>query len=108
MSADANSPPERAGAPGGGAEWDRLELSARRLLQEHADFRRRARRAEARVGELEGALREVAHGTIDPVDLQKRLQNAERENTELRRRLSEARERVRRIIARLRFLDESR
>jgi hypothetical protein len=101
----SDGPESRVRVP---AEWDRLELSVRRLLDDHERVRERERAAERRIQELETLLREVTGGGLDPVALNARVAALEAENRELVRRLEEARERVSRIIARLRFLEEER
>lgn len=88
------------------AEWDRLELVVRRLLDDYDRWRRRAVAAEARVRELDAALREVTEGKLDPLALAARIEALERENGALRERLGEARERIDRILSRLRFVEE--
>jgi hypothetical protein len=60
------------------------------------------------VRELEAALRDVTSGQIDPVALNNRVHALEQENRFLARRLDRARESVKRISARLQFLDEDR
>lgn len=89
-------------------EWDRLELSVRRLLDDSERWRARARAADRRIQELETALREVTGGGLDPLELNARVQRLEAENRDLHRRLEQARERVSRIMDRLRFLEEER
>lgn len=89
-------------------EWTRLELTARHLLDGYDALRRRARTAEARVQELERTVREVSAGELDPVTLAARLRAAEDENRALRHRLEQARDRVRRILARIEFLEDER
>lgn len=89
-------------------EWDRLELSVRRLLDDYDRWRERARSAERRIGELEAALRDVAGGHLDPIALSARIEELEAENRELLDRLGRARERVVRLVDRLRFLEEER
>lgn len=89
-------------------EWADLELAVRRLLDEHDALRLRATRAEARCAEVENTLRDYSSGAIDPVDLQKRAETLERENRDLTIRLTQARERVGRVMDRLRFAEESR
>lgn len=89
-------------------EWDRLELAARRLLTEHGTLRTRLAEAERRVAELERAVREVSAGSLDPVDLEKRLERAESENRELRGRFEQAHEKLQLLLARLDFLHEER
>ena len=89
-------------------EWADLELAVRRLLDEHDALRVELARAEARSAELEAALQNYATGVVDPVDVQKRADVLERENRDLRGRLDQARERVARVMDRLRFAEESR
>jgi len=89
-------------------EWDRLELSVRRLLDDYDRWRRRARAAEQRVETLEATLRDVAAGAIDPAEMSRRIEALQAENRDLRERLDQARERVRRLVERLRFLEEDR
>lgn len=89
-------------------EWADLELAVRRLLDEHDALRVQLARTEARCAELEGALQSYATGVVDPVDVQKRADLLERENRDLRTRLDQARERVARVMDRLRFAEESR
>lgn len=103
------------GARGGGSakaspppEWQRLEQAARRLLDEHAAWRRRARDAEKRLQRLEATMRELSVGELDPVAASERAEALERENAELRRRLEQAGERIRRILDRLDFVREGR
>lgn len=89
-------------------DWTRLQSAVRRLLQEWESWRARTEVAEARVAELEAALRDVSSGALDPVALSARVQALEQENRFLARRLDRARESVKRINARLQFLDEDR
>lgn len=103
VSSDADKKPD-----GAGAELDRLTANVRRLLADWEDWRRRVAAAEARVLELEAALRDVTSGGVDPVSLANRVASLEQENRFLARRLDRARESVRRISARLQFLDEAR
>jgi predicted RNase H-like nuclease (RuvC/YqgF family) len=90
------------------AELERLSALVRRLLGEWEQFRARTETAEARVRELESALRDVASGGVDPVAMNQRLNALEQENRFLARRLDRARERVKRISAQLQFLEEDR
>lgn len=89
-------------------DWARLQNAVRRLIQEWESWRTRTQVAEARVAELEAALRDVSSGALDPVALSARVQALEQENRFLARRLDRARESVKRINARLQFLDEDR
>lgn len=86
-------------------EWDRLELTVRRLLDDYDRCTERARTAERRLEELESTLKQVSSGGLDPVSLQARVDTLEAENRDLRGRLDQARERVARLLARLRFLE---
>ena len=96
------------GSAAASTELERLSGSVRRLLSEWDRWHKRAASAEARVRELESALREVTSGKVDPVALGERVQALEQENRFLARRLDRARESVKRISARLQFLDEDR
>jgi hypothetical protein len=89
-------------------ELDRLELAVRRLREAHQAARSRAEQAEARVAELGGALRNVATGGLDPLELTRRVELLEDENRTLRERLTGAREAVQRITMRLQFAEEER
>src|SRR5687768_4627436 len=89
-------------------EWSELELAVRRMLDEYAAMKVRLEQTEARCNELEGALQNFSSGSVDPVDVQKRVELLTRENQELRRRLGQAHERVTRVMDRLRFAEESR
>jgi len=88
-------------------EWDELELSVRRLLDEFDGWRRRAARAEARVQELEAALSDVSSGAMDPLELRRRVQALEAENAALTDRLRRAHGNVSRILDRLEFAGEA-
>lgn len=89
-------------------EWDRLELSVRRLLDDYDRVRRRARAAEQRAESLEATLRQVTDGVLDPAQMSRRIQILEAENRDLQERLAQARERVGRLVDRLRFLEGER
>jgi len=93
-----------------GAEWQRLEDSLQRLLSEYDELHRRSTSAEERVKQLEAALRNnsTSGGELDPVALANRVHLLEQENRFLARRLDRARESVKRISARLQFLEEDR
>jgi predicted nuclease with TOPRIM domain len=80
----------------------------RKLLAEWEASRKRVTTAEARVKELESALRDVTSGGVDAMALNERVHALEQENRFLARRLDRARESVKRISARLQFLDEDR
>ena len=88
------------------AEYRRLEAAVRRLVDEAAGYRARARVAEQRAGELERTLKDLSSGALDPMQLRRRLAELEEENQELRRRMLAAQDRIRRLIARFDFLHE--
>ncbi len=89
-------------------EWERLELSIRRLLDDYESWRRRARDAEARVRQLESTLERVSSGSLDPVALRERATELEAENARLRDRMEAAAEHLRRIFGRIQFIEEER
>lgn len=94
-----------SGVPAG---WRDLEQSIERLLTEHDGVRTRLDEAEARIRELEEALQGVSSGELDPSEMASELRDLRRENEELAARMADAREAVRRILGRLRFVEEDR
>ncbi len=94
--------------PGFPVEWDSLEDSTRRLLQEYRSARGRLQAAERRMRELEAAVEQLKGGGPDPLALSSRVRELEAENRDLRARLDDAAERVRRLLARTHFLEEER
>jgi hypothetical protein len=88
--------------------WNHLELTVRRLMDDHEALRRRVLAAEQRVRELESALAEVSTGKLDPLAVSARAQSLERENRLLARRMNSARETVERILNRIQFVEEDR
>lgn len=93
-----------------GADWKRLEASLQRLLGEFDELARKGALAEERVRQLEASMRNSSTetGELDPVALSNRVHLLEQENRFLARRLDRARESVKRISARLQFLEEDR
>lgn len=87
-------------------EYLRLEARVRRLAEDAAGFRARARMAEERASELERTLRDLSSGALDPMKLRQGVKDLEEENQELRRRMVGAQDRIRRLIARFDFLRE--
>jgi hypothetical protein len=87
-------------------EYARLEGAVRRIGEELAGYRARARLAEGRAAEIERALKAVSDGALDPISLRERVRALEEENKQLRRRMVEAQQRVQRLIARFDFLRE--
>lgn len=91
------------------SEWQRLQTSLEQLLQAYDELLQRATSADERVRQLEAALRNAStSGELDPVALANRVNLLEQENRFLARRLDRARESVRRISARLQFLEDDR
>jgi thioesterase domain-containing protein len=93
-----------------GVDWRRLEDSLQRLLSEFDALQQKSVQSEERVRQLEAALRNnsTEAGELDPVALANRVHLLEQENRFLARRLDRARESVKRISARLQFLEEDR
>ncbi|HSJ09734.1 MAG TPA: hypothetical protein VK928_07455 [Longimicrobiales bacterium] len=89
-------------------EMDRLELTIRRLLDSHEQWRRRAEVAEARVAELQARLQQVTKGDLDPVALADQVRELEQRNRDLRGRMDSAHAAVERMRARLQFAEEER
>jgi hypothetical protein len=87
-------------------EWDWLEMSVRRLLEEHEAWQRRAEAAERRLRQVEATMHQVSSGQMDPVSLERRCRELEEINRKLEQRLATARETVTRIMARLKFAEE--
>jgi len=87
-------------------EYERLEAATRRLLEEVAGYRARAQVAEHKASELERTLRDVNSGALDPIKLRDGMRTLTEENKELRRRMVQAQDRIRRLIARFDFLRE--
>jgi hypothetical protein len=90
------------------AEFDRLELTIRRLLEAHDAWRDRAHAAEARVAELQAMLDGMKEGRFDPVALAEEVRSLRAGNGALRERLQRADETVQRMLARLQFVEEGR
>lgn len=91
-------------------ELQRLEGALQQLLRAFDELSARAQNAEERVQHLEAALRNNTSGSgqLDPVALANRVHLLEQENRFLARRLDRARESVKRISARLQFLEDDR
>lgn len=95
--------PERTG------DLTRLEAAVLQLLRAFDSLSAQARDSQERVKQLEAALRNAStSGELDPVALANRVHLLEQENRFLARRLDKARESVKRISARLQFLEDDR
>ena len=88
----------------------RLESSLQQLLLAFDELRARVTRSEQKAQQLEATMRNAASssGELDPVALANRVHLLEQENRFLARRLDRARESVKRISARLQFLEDDR
>jgi hypothetical protein len=87
----------------------RLESSLQQLLLAFDELRVRVSRSEQKAQQLETTMRNAsASGELDPVALANRVHLLEQENRFLARRLDRARESVKRISARLQFLEDDR
>lgn len=103
----SNDVADRAGSPATVPdEYVRLERTVRGLLDEVAGFRARAQVAERRVAELERTVRDMSSGALDPLAMKEGLRRLEEENRDLRRRMVQAQDRIRRLVARFDFLRE--
>ncbi|MGQ0814633.1 MAG: hypothetical protein ACT4O1_09225 [Gemmatimonadota bacterium] len=90
-------------------ELQRLEGALKQLLHAFDELKSRAARAELKAQQLEAAMRNASSsGELDPVVLANRVHLLEQENRFLARRLDRARESVKRISARLQFLEDDR
>jgi hypothetical protein len=90
-------------------EWQRLENALHQLLASYDELQKRATDSQQRVQQLEAAMRNASTaGELDPVALANRVSLLEQENRFLARRLDRARESVKRISARLQFLEDDR
>jgi predicted RNase H-like nuclease (RuvC/YqgF family) len=104
VSSDA---PETNGTPEG--EWQRLEGALHELLRVFDELAASANQSQEHVKQLESAMRNASgSGELDPVALANRVTLLEQENRFLARRLDRARESVKRISARLQFLQDDR
>lgn len=109
-----SAPGAEPGAAEAAAAVAELRILVHRLADEVAAFRRRAMHAEGRVRELEVALdAERAQRAMDAADGAgvgeappdpERLASLERENADLRQRLTQAADRTRQLLERARFL----
>lgn len=103
MSSDAADGSTNGALP---EDFLRLEASVRQLLDQVAGYQARARVAEEKNAELEKTLRDMSSGALDPMRLRQGVKRLEAENQELRRRMVDAQDRIRRLVARFDFLRE--
>lgn len=95
------------GSPERGA-FQALEGAVGRALDELERLRAALAASERRRGELGELLDGFRQGRRDPAEMATRLEALERENADLRRRVSQGREGVERLLARIRFLEDQR
>ncbi|MEZ4414407.1 MAG: hypothetical protein R3E10_01500 [Gemmatimonadota bacterium] len=99
------STPEREG---GNPALSRLENAVDALIEARARARERAEQAEAQLRELEALLASFERGDASPKGLHERVKVLEEENADLSDRLERGRESVRRVLDKVRFLEERR
>lgn len=85
-----------------------LDSAVSRVLEEYSSLAARVQDTEGRTRDVEELLRRFTKGDIDVGGLQETLARLEEENEDLRRRVSEGRAGVQRILDRIRFLEEHR
>ncbi len=88
--------------------WGELEAAVRRLLDDHAETRRRLRVAEAKMAELEQTLHAVSAGDLDPREMSEELERLKDRNSELHRRLALGREKVEGVLQRIELIESER
>lgn len=98
MDGEADSPERQA--------LGRLESAVGRILDELSRTRDELARERGRIAAAEGALEAFRAGEEDPVELRERVLALERENEDLKERVTKSRQVVERLLARIRFLEE--
>ena len=94
-------PPERQ-------SLQRLEASVSRALERIRQLEGELQDSRRQSGELDQVLGRITQGDLPPSSLMERLRALEAENADLRQRLAGGRERVERLLAKIRFLEEQR
>ena len=84
----------------------RLDEAVGGLLDELERLRKEHGEATSKAAELEELLANFVEGESEPGALVERVRELESENGDLRVRLEEGREGIRRMLARIRFLEE--
>lgn len=97
---------DRAGADR--AAFQSLEAAVGRTLEELERLRGELDAARADRERLTGLLQAFRQGDRDPAEMSERLEALERENADLRDRVTRGREGVERLLARIRFLEDQR
>ncbi len=101
-----SSQEDRAGAEG--RAFQALEGAVGRLLAELERLRAEVAESQAHRSELAGMLKSFGDGEKDPVEMAHRLARLEEENADLLERVTQGREGVERLLARIRFLEDQR
>ena len=101
--------------PGGGriadparSAFKELDGAITRILKEYEKLNSRVRDTEGRTRDVEELLRRFTKGEVDAGGLQQDLARLESQNEDLRSRVEEGRAGVKRILDRIRFLEEHR
>jgi chromosome segregation ATPase len=86
----------------------RLEGAVSRALERIRQLESQLEDSRRQSGELDQVLGQITSGELPPSSLMERMHALEAENADLRQRLTGARERVERLLAKIRFLEEQR
>src|SRR5512145_1450470 len=86
----------------------RLEAAVSRALERIHQLESQLQESRNRSGELDSLLGRITAGELPPSSLLEGMRALEAENADLRQRLAGARERVERLLAKIRFLEEQR
>jgi len=103
MSRSADSPTDASFGMMG-----RLEGAVARALERVRQLEREVDEARGQTADLDRVLLRVTGGELPPSALLERVQALEGENAALRGRISDGRERIERLLAKIRFLEEQR
>ena len=86
----------------------RLQNAVEQAVVGNRELTVRLRASEEKARELDGLLKRISGGEIEPGQFVDRMRVLEEENSDLRTRLERGREGVERLLARIRFLEEQR
>jgi len=86
----------------------RLEAAVTRALERIRLLEAQLQESHRKSGELDLVLGKITAGDIPPSQMLERLRALEGENTDLRQRLSTGKDRVEKLLAKIRFLEEQR
>jgi predicted RNase H-like nuclease (RuvC/YqgF family) len=86
----------------------RLEAAVTRALERIRQLEGQLQESHRKSGELDTMLGKITTGDLQPSQMLDRLRALEGENTDLKQRLSAGRERIERLLAKIRFLEEQR